>query len=1403
MKSYLGIDIGSVTISLVKVDSDKKILQSAYISHEGRLEEKLKNILNLLDLSDIYGIAKTSSTPAIFKNTSSYDNRVCYITATKEINPEIGSLLIVGGEKFGLVLFDEDKEYRKYKSNSSCAAGTGSFLDQQAKRLNIETIEKFSTLAYQNHGAFPKIASRCAVFAKTDLIHAQQEGYSLQEICDGLCFGLAKNIVDTLFTNLKCPEPLFFAGGVSQNQAVKKHIQNLIGIDVITNEYGHLYGSIGAAFNLINENKSSEIIDFSNLDNHFENHEKVKKYYYPNLTLKLSKYPDFDSFKSYEFSSPVFEKLTPVEVDIYHEINKKEYTIYLGIDIGSTSTKAVIIDNSKNVLAGFYTRTSGQPITAVQNIFSAIDDIIKKYDITFEIKGVSTTGSGRKFIGKIIGADIVLDEITAHARAAYEIDKDVDTIIEIGGQDAKFTTLSNGMVTFSIMNNVCAAGTGSFIEEQAKKLGVTLTEYSARAEKPSAPMASDRCTVFMERDLNHYLNDGYVVDEILASVLHSVRENYLTKVAIESNIGNKIFFQGATAKNKALVAAFEQRLNKPIMVSKYCHLTGALGVALDLFDKKHSNSKFKGIDLFKIEIPIRTEICDICTNHCKLKIATINEITEAYGFLCGRDYETEKFVDNAQSNFNLVKEYNKVFRYKPKSEEFGNITIGIPSGLYLFDDIILWRRFFEILKFKTITTEKFRNAVKEGKIIEGAEFCSPMAAIHGQVKYLIDKVDFVFLPTYLEDKQKNKEKRRQYCYYSQYIPPIISSIEEIEKKNKLINPLLYSVQSEFLMKIELFNSLKTAGLNGFNLVDISNAYDTAKKEKSERKKKWKKLFAEVSESPENKNNFKVILLGRPYTILSSSMNNQIPEIFANHETLAFFQDQIEVNESEVDSLQEILTSVKWKYAATILATADKIARTKDLYPVFITSFKCTPDAFVIEYFKMIMAQHKKPYLILQLDEHDSSVGYETRIEAAIRSFKNHYNKVDLAGISKIEYTSSNMISNPNDLKGKTLLLPTWDEYTSRLLEASLKNIGIDVRMIQDTTDSIQRSVSSNTGQCLPLNIIIQDAIDYVEEHKLNPENTVVWMLQSSVSCNLGMFMNFMSKTLKSYNNDYSKIRMYKGNLSFLDFSFNTAVNTYLSYMFGGYIRKIQCKIRPYEKQKGQTDLIVKKSLDLLYDTFLTGGSKEIALQQVISWFKEIEIEKTNRPKVAVFGDLYARDNDVFNQNLVKFIEDNGGEVITTPYSEYMKLILLPYNKRLIIEGAYATAATRRFLMSLAPMVEGKYSKYFYEILNEEPMKIDKNFEDKLKLFNVKSAHNGESMDSILKILHLAQKHDDLALFVQTNPSYCCPSLVTEAMTTKLEKITGIPIVTIEYDGTNSSKNDDIIPFLKYARKKNE
>jgi predicted CoA-substrate-specific enzyme activase len=1403
--NFLGIDIGSVAISTALIDEHKRILHSSYSFHKGQITECLLKLLGEIEISSLKAIGYTSSGPSMIRQGSQVDSRIAYITAAKYFHPEVQALLIIGAEKFGLATFDKNGEYRNYKSNTSCAAGTGNFLDQQAERLNLADIMEFAKIAWENKGSFPKIASRCAVFAKTDLIHAQQEGYSLSEICDGLSYGLAKNIVDTVFQN-QAFSNVVAAGGVALNKPVIMHIGKLTQFEITVDDHAHVYGAVGAALYCREEGNEGDL-QLNVPEDIVITEKKEKKYHYPPLQLALSDYPDFGSHERYEFKSACFPLMKEVEVDVYKPAgNNEEPYVFLGIDIGSTSTKALLLGQNKEVIAGFYTRTSGQPLQAVQVIFESIEDFAEKRNLKFIVTGAGTTGSGRKFTGKIIGADVILDEITAHARAAYELNPETDTIIEIGGQDSKFTTMRNGMVTFSVMNNVCAAGTGSFIEEQAKRLGCPLGEYAGRAEKVQSPMASDRCTVFMERDLNHYLMAGYSTDEILAAVLHSTRENYLTKVAVKGFIGKKIFFQGATAKNKALVAAFEQKLKKPIMVSRYCHLTGALGVALELYDRHADTTKFRGLDLYRKTIPVRSEVCELCTNHCKLKVAEIDGQVEAYGFLCGRDYEVNRYVKNKSVRFELIKKRNELFKFKAKADKSA-IIIGIPAGLHLYDEILFWRIFFDVLSIRTVTSEDYLTPIKDGKNLTSAEFCSPIAAMHGHVNYLSSKADYIFLPVYLDESRETKTNK-QYCYYTQFVSSVISTQNNITYRKKLLTPLLKYSYGDVSVRLELFRMLESIGLTDIGLINISLAYERAKKQFQAAKQEWKSNYTGNTDGGDD---IHIMLLGRPYTVLSPAMNNNIPELIEKMGISTFYMDMMPERQTEISKVDELIKSIEWKFASKILAATETVAQTENCYPVLITSFKCTPDAFVIEYFKEILDAHQKPYLILQLDEHDSTVGYETRIEAAIRAFRNHRQRqrsdfTDFSNFAQeIEageiQVSRTIFSGAKRLKDKTLLLPSWDTYVGPLLEAVLKNSGIDARLAINSDDSIQRSLSLNTGQCLPLNIIVQNAIDYIETNSLKPADTVLWIMKSDLSCNLSMFPQFMKKLMENYGRGMEQVSVYQGDVIFYDISLATAINAYLAYMFGGYIRKIGCSIRPYERQAGLTDAKIQLSLNLLYKAFLEGQPKEPVLEKIMHEFESIETDKGERPMVAIFGDIYVRDNDLMNRELIKTVEANGGEVITTPYSEFIKIVVGSTTKRFMKAGRYSEFVKVKFLKSLIPLVEDRYKKYFYKYNGHVTDLSTSETDGWLNSFGLNILQRGESFENILKIYALTRQHPDLDLFIQTNPSYCCPSLVTEAMTSKIEELTGVPVVTIEYDGTAGIKNEDIIPYLKYRKKK--
>jgi predicted CoA-substrate-specific enzyme activase len=1369
---FIGIDAGSTALSIVLLDDQKNIVDVYYTYHHGKIKETIEHYFNTKQIKAASGITITSSTPEVL-NAITVNTQVAYVQAVKEYMSHVRTLVIIGGEKFGVIEFDEYGNYSQYRGNTSCAAGTGGFLDQQARRLQLEGSHQLSELALKNYGDIPKIASRCAVFAKTDLIHVQQEGYSIYEICDGLCYGLARNIADTLFASKKPLEPIAIVGGVSLSKAVIKHLESILNTKVLVPELSHIYGSLGAALWAVS-NAGGNTVPVSFTAKH-EN----KEYHYNSLNIVLSQYPDFTGIESYIFTSK-----HDVEVDIYTTF-VPHTEAFIGIDIGSTSTKMAVTDTSGNMLAGFYTRTAGKPLEAVQSLFEALDIYVQRNGVTLTIKGAATTGSGRKFIGTLIGADVILDEISAHAKAAVALHSDVDTIIEIGGQDSKFTMLKNGNVVFSQMNNVCAAGTGSFIEEQAYKLGCSLSEYAHRALGKQSPVASDRCTVFMERDINYLMSKGYSTDELLATVLHSVVENYLSKVSGEAKIGKLVCFQGATAKNKALVAAFEQRLQKPIFVSKYCHLTGALGCALEVMETYTGKTKFRGIDLYKKDIPIKNEVCNLCTNHCKLKVATIDNEVVAFGFLCGRDYHYKKFVSKTKGIFDFTKERKKIVFTSTKHK---TATVGIPAALHLVDELDLWIDFFTRLGVSVIISMDCPDPVATGKRLAQAEFCAPMAAFHGHIAYLTDKCDYIFAPFYIE-KDAPQEARRQYCYYTQFAPALGHLLPEAS--SKVLSPVLnYEIQP-LQSRMALFNSCKKMNIDA-NYLEIMMAFEQALIAYKEKSKKLLKAGAQFLKSHKG---MAAVLLGRPYNVLPDSMNKSIPSMFVNLGMPVLYQDMIEYSRKDVEEIDDLLKAFHWHYASKILETAFVISKKDGLYPVLVTSFKCAPDSFVMEYFKRIMDKAGKPYLILQLDEHDSTVGYETRIEAAIRSFKNHYASKALQ-VAHLRVVPS---ITRESLHGKTVLLPNWDIMAARLLKANLQREGIDARILHEDDALIAKGTRTNTGQCIPLNIIAYEYIDYVEKNNLDPAKTILWMADSEIACNIRMYPYFIKSIFDSYGKGFEHTQVFVGDISFKEVSIKAAIYSYFAFMFSGLLRRVGCHFRPYECIPGSTDKAVEQTMQEFEQAFRDEMEWSDALGNMVKRFKAIKVKRTNCPKVAIFGDLYVRDNDVMNQNLIAFIEKHGGEVITTPYNYYAKMIANPYFKKWFREGKYRAIVTGKTLLTAVELMEKKYYSYFETLLNEPNPVYTVDFEKVLSQFGVTMYHTGESFDNLIKIFSLLQHYPDIKLFVQTSPAFCCPSLITEAMAHKIYEVTGVPVVSLTYDGTGSFKNDTVVPYLTLLR----
>jgi len=533
----LGIDVASVSVDVAVVAADTlEILEAAYIRHHGRpmqvAADAIDEAVEKWGKQNLRGLAATGSGGRVVAEVLGVgfvNEVVAQATATLHLYPHVNTIIEIGGDDSKLIFLRESavdgkREIADFAMNTLCAAGTGSFLDKQASRLGL-SIEEFGELGAQVEDP-PRVAGRCSVFAKSDMIHLQQKGTPTREIVGGVCHALIRNFKSTVASAAELRPPISFQGGVAANAGIRKAMRKVLGLadgDLVIPEHFGMMGAIGA---VLKANATGEV-----------------------AMPDLSKQAELAAYEEISEEAPLAPLALDKSVIMPSEIYRPEVAAgekipaYLGVDVGSISTNLVVIDSERRMLSKIYLMTAGEPIEAVRRGLKIIGDDIG--DIV-EIRGVSTTGSGRYLTGDFVGADVVKNEITAHARGALAIDPSVDTIFEIGGQDSKYISLHNGHVVDFMMNKVCAAGTGSFLEEQAEKLGISIEEeFADLALDAKAPRdLGERCTVFMETEMVKHQQAGATTGELVSGLAYSIVTNYLNQVVAKKPVGDHIFFQG-------------------------------------------------------------------------------------------------------------------------------------------------------------------------------------------------------------------------------------------------------------------------------------------------------------------------------------------------------------------------------------------------------------------------------------------------------------------------------------------------------------------------------------------------------------------------------------------------------------------------------------------------------------------------------------------------------------------------------------------------------------------------------------------------------------------------------------------------------------------------------------------
>ncbi len=1004
MKSWLGIDIGSISIKVAcfvdgfdgNLDKVQRSENFSIMSNRGsifilskyrRIQGNLLNVTNeilrqlwsIIPADTIDGICITGTGGKIISQALSvpFENEFKAIAkGIGSLYPDVQTIFEMGGLTSKFIKLERDTlsdeiGISDYEINGDCAAGTGSFIDQQATRLKI-SVEDIGTIVGSVTSS-ALIAGRCSVFAKSDMIHAQQKGAGVGEILKGLCEAVARNYKGTILKGRKPQTKVAFIGGLAKNYAVIQSIKNLFKFSeeelVVPDETACHIGAIGAA--LIASQKPK----IENLKFLLDNTEIYKIF---------TDYPTLNPLSLHNVNL-LRDKTVPFEFPK----NDTIVDAYLGVDIGSVSTNFTIIDEFGNLISDIYLRTEGRPIEVVAR---GLKEIEEKYGTKIKITGVGTTGSGRELIGELIGADCINDEITAHKTGAVHISKRfntgaVDTIFEIGGQDSKFISIENDIVVDFAMNEACAAGTGSFLEEQAERLSVKIeNEFAQIAFSSQKPIQlGERCTVFIERDINALLSRGAEIKDIIAGLAYSIAINYLNRVVKGKPIGNCIYFQGGTAYNDAVAAAFSMILNKPVIVPPHNGVIGAVGMALlarDEIKKKSKNTNFRGYNLSRVEYAIKEFTCRACTNYCDMQEFVVEGTKTYWGDKCSDMFRKCVKTERTPVIPDLIEFREKLFSPNITRSVKSRGKIGIPRSLHFIEMLPFWNNLFSNMGYEIVLTSETNRTISQAGIeLSIAEPCHPIRVGHGHVKAIFEKeIDYILIPNVIDMESNICGSGSIVCPWVTTFPFVVRNVPLFENINgKFITPTVHFLKGKDYVRNEIWQEIKRLNIPKriYNSA-IDDAYDAQREFNNQLKQKG----SESLELLKKTNEPGIILLGRPYNIYDRGVNLNIPSRLRT----VYGINVIPVDFLPLDGMDitDITWNMFWNYGKKIIAASKFVKDKHNLHLIYITNFKCGPDSYIKHY---IHSASGKPYLTLQFDGHSNDAGFITRCEAYLKSME--------------------------------------------------------------------------------------------------------------------------------------------------------------------------------------------------------------------------------------------------------------------------------------------------------------------------------------------------------------------------------------------------------------------------------
>ncbi len=1247
----LGMCLGASTVSMVRLrreGQEVETIETKTITHEGNPRKTMIEALEEIPDVRQLPIAVTGRKFISFLNLTTISEPEAVENAVAHLmNGDLKYRVIVsaGGETFIVYHLDDDGKIQGIQTGNKCASGTGEFFLQQIRRMNL-TLPQVSELAISEHPH--KVSGRCSVFCKSDCTHALNKGIPKGQVVAGLAQMMAGKVVELL---KKLPKKsVMLVGGSSQNHTMMHYLNKEID-DLAVPEEAPYFEALGAALWALD----NDTIPYRGSGVVF--HEKGSAFGY----LKpLAEFKDMVQFK-------VRPRGTAQAGDV---------TI-LGLDVGSTTTKGVIMRcRDKLILAADYLRTDGDPVGASRRVYRSLADQI---DVPIDIIGLGVTGSGRQIAGLHALTDGVINEIIAHAAAAVHFDPEVDTIFEIGGQDAKYTYITNAVPSDYAMNEACSAGTGSFLEESAKEsLGLDVTDIGKVAytgAKP--PNFNDQCAAFIGSDIKNAAQEGIPVSDIVAGLVYSICMNYCNRVKGNRPVGKKVFMQGGVCYNEAIPAAMAALTGKEIVVPPEPGLMGAFGVALEV--QRRIETGLMDEASFNLEQLTAREVTygksftcgggkEKCDRRCEIARIEIEGKTYPFGGACNRYVNLMRNVEFDKKALDMV-----VFRQQavfkdlaPDDPADTRPTVGMNRSFLVNTYFPFFNTFFKELGYRVVLPGLVDPA---GVDQQGAAFCFPVEIAHGFMEDLLRlDPDVLFMP-HIRGIPTDGDKDTCTCVFVQGEPYYLKGTFDRVHAKKTLTPFLNLAfgfrerERDFIDIARDMGGSEADGKRAFNAaMAVQDAF------KTEIRAKGAEALRKIEGDPDSMG---VVLFGRPYNAFAPEANKGIPAKFASRGYPIIPFDMLPFEEHGLDDEE----SMYWSMGRMLLKTARLVKNHPKLFGTYISNFSCGPDSFVVGFFRDEMG--RKPSLTLELDSHTADAGLETRIEAfldIVRHYRELESKKKIRQVAKDFQVARIVISGGKPMlatsDGRTLtltdpsvrvIMPAMGRFAHDALIKVFTKVGIRAHGLPPADEEVLKLGRGNSTckECLPLQVTVGSMLKYLRDDRPEGEVTAYFMPSANGPCRFGQYNVFSRRLIERHRIPNAAVLTLNAANGYMGLGDTFTLPAWRAIIAGDVMYEIWSALLAGAQDRDSAMKIFFTEWNAIVDVIHLSWRKiRKQMQASVKVISKIPLKMPyeEMPKVSLIGEIFVRNDPISLQKLVEKLAERGFVVRTSQTSEWIKYV---------------------------------------------------------------------------------------------------------------------------------------------------